>query len=727
MKMDQSHAESALGFDAVRAFLQGHLLSALGEDALSRMTMADTLEEVRTRLGRVAELRRILQLRQGVPMDDFIDIRDPLTRLIPDGAYVSGGELWEIARACRAMRRLRDWFTGVEYPLLRCVVARITTLRPLERHIEAMVDAGGEVRTGASAELARIRSALRHTREMLHTRLRDVLRLARRRGYAADLQPTVRGGRMVVPIRVEAKRKVEGFIHGSSATGQTVYIEPAACLALNNEVRLLEAQERREIERILLVVAARIREHMDVLRVNLDCLGFFDLLQALARLAIRLHAVTPKLSRSGAVDIREGHNPALLLHFGVPEAVVPFDMQLGERVRTLVISGPNAGGKTVIMKALGLLSVMVAYGIPVPVHPDSTLCLFDRLMVEIGDNQSIAQNLSTFSARMKGLGAMIDSAEPGTLILVDEIGTGTDPAEGAALAQAALEKLTQLGASTVVTTHHGTLKAFAHNAPGIENGSMEFDRNSLEPTFRFRQGLPGPSYAFRVAERLAFDPEVLEQARMVLGSAPLALESLLDAVQQERKVLAAKLQALDGRLARSQVQRHPRSAELGKVRKKPPQQATKKRPGTAREYRVPEFLEVGVRVVLDGGSSEGEVVAVEGAQVTVAFGSVRAKVDAMRLHPAPRRPVAQPRTHSSPLDVRTVADVRGYRVRDALRVVEKLIDNAVRANIGAVRIVHGKGTGALREAIHAQLARFAAVKEFSSPEVNPGITYVRFT
>ena len=281
--------------------------------------------------------------------------------------------------------------------------------------------------------------------------------------------------------------------------------------------------------------------------------------------------------------------------------------------------------------------------------------------------------------------------------------------------------------SPVVTTHHGTLKAFAHNAAGVENGSMEFDRMSLKPTFRFRQGIPGSSYAFLIAERLELDPGVLAQARVLLGHAQVSLESLLISVQEQRKALANRLQALEGRLVRSRILRRPRVKVSSRTKssKKPRSMAMRRHPGVARKEHVPAFIAVGARVVLDGGTTEGDVVAVEGTQVMVAFGSVRAKVAAKRLRPAPEMRKARPMMKETPYDSRAALDLRGFRVQDAVQAVEKLIDNAVRANISAVQILHGKGTGALREAIHTHLAESSAVEEFSSPQVNPGVTYVR--
>ncbi len=723
MKMYPRHAESMLGFDLVRSRLRRYLLGPLGTNALDQITTASTLAEVRTRLGRVGELQCILQRRQGPPLEDFLDVRDSLERIAPEGGYVSGAELLDIRRVCRTMRRLRQWFAGSEYPLLRALVAQITLLRPVEDHIGAAIGPGGEVRSTASAALARIRRLLRSRKEALRARLMTVLRDASSRGYAAGAQPTVRGGRMVVPVRIEAKRKVRGFVHGISATGQTVYIEPADCLELNNEIRLLEEEERREVERILRAASALVRRHGTALRTNLGCLGCFDLLQAAARMANRIEAVTPDLNACGAIDIRQGRNPALMLHLGGHNAVVPMDVSLGDTGRTLVITGPNAGGKTVAMKTVGLSAVMIAYGLPVPMHPDSSLCLFDKVMVEIGDNQSIEQDLSTFSARIRGLSTMVNEAGPGTLVLIDEIGAGTDPAEGSALAQAALEHLTAAEACTVVTTHHGTLKAFAHEAAGVENGSMEFDQTTLAPTFHFRQGLPGTSYALLVAERLSIDVDVLARARALLGGDHMPLESLLLSLQEQQKALAEKHRALDGRLVRSRIFRRP--GFQAAPQKKQASRTVRRRPGSKRKGRVPAHVVAGAQVVLDGGTVVGEVLSVDGTKATVTFGAMRAQIEAERLRPAPRKARRRPVVKAVSHNARAALDVRGLRTRDATRAVDKLLDNARQADIRAVQILHGKGTGALREAIHGYLSESDAVAEFSTPQVNPGVTYVR--
>ncbi|PSQ66699.1 MAG: endonuclease MutS2, partial [Bacteroidetes bacterium QH_2_64_74] len=306
-----------------------------------------------------------------------------------------------------------------------------------------------------------------------------------------------------------AKGKVEGFVHDRSASGQTVYIEPTACLELNNEVWELKSAEQAEIERILRDATAHVRAESDPIKVNLKVLAQFDLLRAKARFANRLDAVVPKLNEQGRIELHEGRNPVLQLHFeGLdeggetegrapgedaipPREVVPLDLELGNDFRTLVITGPNAGGKTVAMKTVGLFSLMLAYGLPLPVAPHSSFPLFDEIVADIGDEQSIQDDLSTFSSHVSNLRHMLDAAGGNSLVLIDEAGTGTDPDEGAALAQAVLERLTESGARTIATTHHGTLKTYAHETEGVENGSMEFDQATLRPTYRYQEGVPG--------------------------------------------------------------------------------------------------------------------------------------------------------------------------------------------------------------------------------------------
>ncbi len=616
----------------------------------------------------------------------------------------------EVRRACCASRRVRTFFAKEEYSTLFRVVRPITVLQELEDQIENAIDTSGKVLDSASPALRQIRRKLHQRQEALREKLRTLLGQAIQQGYAAENQITMRAGRMVIPLRAEAKRKMRGFVHDSSATGQTVYLEPAACLDLGNEVRILEGQEQREMERILRELTANIREHAAEIETNLTILGRVDLLHAKARLSARLRGIVPILSEKPVLDIREGVNPALFLA-GKSREVIPLTLSIGGESRTLVITGPNAGGKTVAMKTCGLMLVMLGCGIPVPTHPESVFGSFRQILVEIGDEQSIEQDLSTFSARVAGLREMCNEAAEGVLLLVDEIGTGTDPSQGAALAQAILEHFTNSGALTIVTTHHGTLKAYAHETDGVENGSMDFNEETLRPTFFFRQGLPGSSYAFRIASRMGFSSAILDRARQILGEPEVSLESLITSYRDRIAKLDSDSER-DDRGEKSQERAIVSSART-----------VRREPGKAPPLPSVK-LEIGQQVIVDGTSAPCEITGIEGRYALLSAGNMHMKIALQRLKPAQDRKVLRKGkvNMSAP---RTRVDVRGLRVQEALSEVEKLLDQSAVANLSAVEIVHGTGTGALRSAIHEYLKTDEVNRTFECMDANPGVTTVK--
>ena len=706
-------AADKLGFDTVRKALAEALVGPLGIEKLTSLRPVTDPDARKTALAHTDALQRVVLRGDPIPLEDFLDVRQCLVQARPSGAMLSAASLDEVRRACRASRLIHACFRKEGYGILAKVVSPISVLRELEGSIAHAVDRNGTVRESASGELRRIRRRLRQRQQALREKLRTLLGEAVRQGYAAESQLTVRAGRMVIPLRAEAKRKMRGFVHDSSATGQTVYLEPAVCLDMGNEVRILEAQEQREIERILREVTGYVREEIDSIECNLDILGSIDLLHAKALLSVRLGGVVPMLSDAPTLDIREGKNPALCLREKANE-IIPLTLSIGGDVRTLVITGPNAGGKTVAMKTCGLLLVMLGCGIPIPVHPESVFGCFRRILVEIGDEQSIEQDLSTFSARISGLQKMCDAAARGTLLLVDEIGTGTDPAEGAALAQAVLEYFTDSGALTIVTTHHGTLKVYAHENAGTANGSMDFDEATLQPTFVFRQGLPGSSYAFRIADQMNFSSRVLARARQIMGKQGVRLESLMASYRELNAKLEARLSvpAIEQKTAIEHAS--PKSGR--KVHRKP---------GKAAPLPDSKFA-VGQQVVVDAGYTPCEIISVEERYALVSAGNMRMRVALDRI-----RPIDAPRLRQkgsvrmSTLKARI--DVRGLRVQEALAEVEKLVDQGMSANLPSVEIVHGVGTGALRSAIHEFLEAAEVVKEIECLDVNPGVTNARIT
>jgi DNA mismatch repair protein MutS2 len=826
MDIYPASAEEKLGFDVLRERLRGQVQSPLGEERLDGMQPARTLHWLEDELDRVAELQDAFRYAEtAVPLNHIRDVRDVLKRAAPEDAYVDPEDLHEVRLVLVTLRRLRRYFADrqADYPQLAQAVSRITPLSDLEEHIKGIIDADGSVRDDASPELERLRRLIIRRQGELRDTLDRELRKASSQGYATEEQPTIRGGRMVIPIRAEAKRKVEGFIHDTSATGQTVYIEPTACLNLNNEVRELKSEEKREVERILRKATAHLRSKRDAMDTNMKALAQFDLLQAKARLANHLDAVVPHLNEDSEIEVVEGRNPVLQLHFerlrkqdasGGPledtetREVVPLDFTLGDDFRTLVITGPNAGGKTVTMKTVGLFALMLAYGLPIPVAPHSRFALFDRLIVDIGDEQSIEEDLSTFSSHVANLRHMARSADEQTLVLIDEAGTGTDPEEGGALAQAVLERLTASGARTIATTHHGTLKTYAHEAEHVENGSMEFDQETLRPTYHFQLGVPGSSYAFEIAQRMGLADDILTRARELAGEQKTAMEELIATFESRNQELERQLEAARREKEQAEKERARYEGKIGKVEKErdkirqqaleeaerivqganarieqtireikeaeAEKEATKKAREQFEQFRedvearresVEEEIEAeetaavdapdespatastngtaqkqapqkakgpiheGDQVVIDGGSTKGEVQEIDDDEAVVVLGSMHMRVDLDRLTkvggPREQQVTVSQTQGGGSSDIAALRasnriDVRGERVEDALMAVQQFVDQAIAANLDQIEILHGKGTGALRQAIQEELAQRPDVAGFGDAEWDAG-------
>lgn len=807
MKLYPRGVEEKLGFDVLRARLDMYTRSRLGQERLEHMRPGRSIDWVQAELERVWELQQAFRFDDPVPLDHVLDLREVIGHLAPDDAFVDTAELHAVRLMLSTMRRLKRYVEArrSKYPRLLEAVQRIEELENVERHIVGVVDDEGRLRDDASAELRRIRRQILRKNNELRASVMDALRRAMQSGHTTEEQPTVRGGRMVIPVRAEAKRKVQGFVHDTSATGQTVYIEPAQSLDLNNEVRELEAEERREVERILREVAGHVRLHLDALKTNQRAMAQFDLLQAKAHLANAIEGVVPQVNADGVVDLRKARNPVLHLRFQrynqehpdeEPRQIVPLRLELGQAFNTLVITGPNAGGKSVAMKTVGLFALMIGYGLPIPVDPLSHMAFFNRLIVDIGDEQSIEEDLSTFSSHVKNLKYMMQHANADTLILIDEAGTGTDPAEGGALAQAVLEHLTDVGARTIATTHHGTLKVFAHETDGVENGSMQFDQATLQPTYHFQAGIPGSSYAFEITQRIGLKRSVVKRARQLVGSQKTALETLIATFEVRNQDLEAKLKEATQKVrdaeqaqakyeeqrlrlrenrealrkqalveaeqivqeANAQVERTIREikeAEAAKAitrearaeleaykqnvqqRKRKVERRQKNRSrkakvkATQRSATPPAStaLAIGDQVVLDNGTATAEILEIDGKEAILAFGSMhtRAKLNRLTKVGGPRqqqvtfRQVSSgPQPALSALTAQTSIDLRGQRVDEAVNAVMRFVDVAIGANMNRVELLHGKGTGALRQAIHDYLATREDIAHFEEAPWDQG-------
>jgi DNA mismatch repair protein MutS2 len=786
MEVFPSSAPERLGFDIIRDRVGRLLQSDQARDRYASEEPQSDPERVRAELDRVTELQQMLKFDDPFPLEAVADIRRALRAAAPDEAYLDPADLVAIADWLGVCRRVKAYVSrrSSAYPLLAPIVLRLPSHGGLEERIQRSIGPDGRVSDSASPELGRIRSGIHQREAQLRSTLLRELRAAIGSGFATEEQPTVRNGRMVIPVRAEARRKIAGFVHDTSSSGQTVYLEPAACLDLNNEIRELQAAERREVERILRSITAEVRSHLVELRDGVDALAMIDVLHARAIFANQLDATVPDLSTDGVVDLIGARNPVLSVLFRdqkeTARNVVPLDLRLGESFNTLIITGPNAGGKTVAMKTIGLFALMLAYGLPIPVDERSRFPCFKALMADIGDDQSIEDDLSTFSSHVAHLRRILASADENTLVLIDEAGTGTDPAEGGALAQAVFEVLTERKVRTIATTHHGTLKAFARETPGVENGSMEFDRATLSPTYRFLAGRPGSSYAFEIAERSGLDQAVLNRARALVGDQKSGLEDLIadfetktqhlaeelaearkehERARRERQVVEDRLHKLTAERdeirgkaleearrivgeANAQVERTIREIRESEAAKETTREARqrlesfKESVETVRRQRTDKAagpaprrdggpIEVGDQVVIDGGSTAAEVLELTGRDAVVAQGSMRLRVKAARLTRVGRKKqqtvsVRQVQSAVPVASARSRIDLRGQRVDEALGEVARFVDEAIRTGQSRLEILHGKGTGALRQAIHEQLGTMPEIASFEEAPLNEG-------
>lgn len=766
-----------LEFDKILAHVSKLCLSDMGRARLSSAEPFLTLPALETELERVRELKLLMESGEELPITTLHDTREILKKLAIEENFLQPSELLKVGASLRTASLLKKFiFNRKEtFPALNALTENLWMEKSLQYDIAQKIDEFAEVRSSASDALQFIRSELQKKRDALRRKYESLLRRYANENMLMDDAITIRNGRMVLGFRVEYKYQVPGFIHDFSQSGQTVFIEPAETLSLTNEIRELEIQEAREIERILRELARNLRKELDNLLSNQEILTQFDALYAKAKFALEIGAVRPIISVEKKIKLEQAFHPYLLLtHRKAGKPIVPLSLELGFEHHVLVITGPNAGGKSVALKTVGLLSLMLQYGYLLPCGEGSILTLFDNIFVEIGDEQSIEHDLSTFSSHLKNLKTILDNATSESLVLIDEICSGTDPEEGAAIATAILESLLTRKAITIVTTHQGSLKAYAYERKGVVNGSMQFDAKELRPTYHFQIGLPGSSFALEMARRMGFAPHILENAKRFLGHSNHALEKLitkmnfeLQQMHQERKKLREERDALERltkqyqqklrdleqekrTLRRQSLQESKRllaqSSELiekvikeikdsagdsEKIKSARKEVDKMRRALAAEEAKLiaetpkePEAFEIAVgdKVKLLDTHAVGEVLEIKGEDVVVSFGNFRMKTSMRNLEKISNKEARDTeRKHSVEVsassltevkDVPTRLDLRGLMGDEAILRVEKFIDESISNGIHKIDIIHGKGTGALRKRIADYLKSDKRVKQF---------------
>jgi DNA mismatch repair protein MutS2 len=761
-----------LEFDRVVDHIAGLAVSESGHQRALHLRPSSDRAIIESELHKVSEAKEMFIADGAIPLDEFKNILPALKKTAVENQALTVTELLEIASTIRISRSMKSYLAkrATQFPLVGEFHRQLFGDKLVEYHINEALDERGFVKDTASKELREIRRSIVSASDELRKRLESILRQVSEREFLQEEIITTRDGRLVIPIKTEYKHRIPGFIHSTSASGATVFIEPAESLDLNNALLELQLREQREIHRILSDLTKQVADIREPLENAFSALTELDAIIARAKYSIEIIGNPPVVASAPKIKLVNARHPILLRHMK-REDVVPLTIELGQDTRTLIITGPNAGGKTVAMKTVGLLVLCTQAGIHIPAASDSEVFPFQNVFVDIGDDQSIENDLSTFSSHLLSLKQILENAGGSSLVLLDEIGAGTDPSEGGALAVGTLQALTNRQAITIATTHHGMLKAFAHETRGIGNASMEFDQESLRPTYKFRSGIPGSSYAFELAERLGIPRKLLEKARENIGKEKARLEALLIELERQSQEYRTQLfevknekAKLESLVASYEQKTTQLKRELGTMRKKAVDEAKDivEQTHSKVERLVQEIRESGAKteivrasrqvlnqldkelqkmsieessssadsepigkgdvVRFKNGRERGEVLEIKGRQAVVLSGDVRMRIALKDLH---KETVKHDNlSHLASIikspDAANEIDLRGLFGDEAIAQVQSFLDNAYAAGLNRVDIIHGKGTGALRKRISEFLKTYPHVASFRLGEWNEG-------
>ena len=756
-----------LEFPKIRARMAALATTEMGRAcALELMPSSDPFL-VRRMQQQTEEASTVLAYNGSNPMAAFTDVR-PFLKLAQIGSTLSAKAILQIADAMKASRLVRSALVTdrEDTPLLTELGSRLYANRRLEEDIFDAILSEDEISDHASSELADIRRHIRVLNDRIRDKLNSIVRSPSTVKYLMDAIITMRNGRYVVPVKAECRANVPGIVHDQSGTGSTLFIEPMSVVEAGNELKQWAVKEKNEIERILAAFSAQIGPDAELIGDSLENLAEIDMIFARAALGRSMNAVPPKLNEEGRVNLIRARHPLI-----DPDKVVPSNLWLGSDFTTLVITGPNTGGKTVTLKTVGLLSLMAQAGMQIPAAYGSELAIFDEIFADIGDEQSIEQSLSTFSSHMTNIVDILDRVTENSLVLFDELGAGTDPTEGAALAMAILNRLLEKQVRTMATTHYSELKVFALSTPGVENASVEFNVETLRPTYRLSIGVPGKSNAFEISRKLGLPEEIIDSAKEKLSGDQVRFEDVIanaeyhrQIAEKERKLAeeahletqrlrdeAEKLRSdlaahreRDLRKAKDEarriLQRAQRESEqlIADLKKKNSgelkehelhamraklqsaiDETSEKIEAPAGVGEVPKTVQVGDTVELTNLGTKAVILTLPDSrgECTVQAGALKLKAKLRDMRTAqPDKPKKQPksasRIHVAARPVETECDVRGCNLEEALLAVDLFLDGAVLNRLRTVSIIHGKGTGILRAGIHKHLKTHAAVKEF---------------
>jgi len=812
--------EQKTGFDKVRQLITAKCLSPLGEERVLEMSFSSDYDTVSEQLNQTDEFVRILHGEDEFPASYFFDVRYSLKRIRPEGTFLDEKEVFDLKRSLQTINDIVRFFRIKEdeeivYPALTRLAGDILVFPQLIGKIDSILDKFGRIKDNASPSLAQIRKEIASTTSSISRSLQSILRAAQSEGVVdKDVTPTMRDGRLMIPVAPAFKRKIRGIVHDESATGKTVFIEPDVVVEANNRIRELEGDEKREIVKILTEFTDTIRPMVPDILQSYEFLADIDFIRAKALFAEQINAIRPEMENKQQIDwIRAIHPLLYLSHQKQNKEVVPLDIMLTGEKRLLLISGPNAGGKSVCLKTVGLLQYMLQCGLLIPVYERSRTGIFSKIFIDIGDEQSIENDLSTYSSHLINMKFFVKNCDKRTIILIDEFGGGTEPQIGGAIAEALLDRFNRNESYGVITTHYQNLKHFAEDTPGIVNGAMLYDRHLMQPLFKLSIGNPGSSFAVEIARKIGLPEDVIADASAKVGSDYINMDKYLQDIvrdkrywetkrqnvrQQEKKLeditsrYESNLEAVDKqrkeimREAKAEAERIIAEANAkieNTIREIKEAQAEKEQTKLARkaldEFKVSiqskddaddkiarqmnklkerqerkkqnqkkasqpvfnkEIIEAGDNVRLKGQTSAGTVLEVHGKQALVAFGMIKSTVKLDKLEKVSKGQIKKEMKRSTfvssqttddmrekKLNFKQELDVRGMRGDEAIQAVTYFIDDAILANVSPVRILHGTGTGILRQLIRDYLHTVPGLRKYYDEHVQfggAGITVV---
>lgn len=811
--------EEKIGFDKIRGLICDRCLSSLGSERVAGMQFQTSFDTIDRLLHETEEFTHILQTEDNFPADYFFDIRSSLQRIRIEGTFLDETELFNLRRSLETIRHIVGFFINEEespYPHLQALAGNVVVFPQLLSRIDQIIDKFGHVKDNASTELSQIRRELNRTLSSISRSLNMILRNAQSEGIVdKEVSPTLREGRLVIPVIPAYKRRIKGIVHDESASGKTVYIEPAEVVEANNRIRELEGEERREIIRILTLFTDELRPHLAEIAHSYEFLADIDFIRAKALFAIEINALLPHFENCRQIEWYHAIHPLLFLSLKKQnKQVVPLDIALTPQQRILLISGPNAGGKSVCLKTTGLLQYMLQCGLLIPVYENSHTGIFDHIFIDIGDEQSIENDLSTYSSHLTNMKFFVKNCNESSLLLIDEFGGGTEPQIGGAIAEVLLDRFNRKKAFGVITTHYQNLKQFAEDTQGIVNGAMLYDRHMMQPLFKLSIGNPGSSFAIEIARKIGLPEDVIADASEKVGSDYIDMDKYLQdivrdkrywenkrqnirhrekqleeitqryadnlqEIEKERKrilkeakqkaeqliaesnarientirtIKEAEAEKEKTKMARQELHSFKKglqkndenddtiSRKIAKIKAKEEKKNHSKKEADAETSKT-TTISVGDAVCLKGQTTVGEISAIQGNKATVIFGHIKSSVHIERLEKVSRNRlkreqaikatfVSEDTTNSmreKSLHFHREIDIRGFRADEALQALVYFIDDAIQVGAEQVRILHGTGTGALRQTVREYLKGVTGIRSFHDEHVQfggAGITVV---